>query len=217
MKGEIILYLGMADDIMGPLLMFPNVKTIFVICKFDKAFSSKKTWKSQKGDIKKVLKRGKKKCNGGYSKELNEETDVVHYLDGKSKILEEEDDENSQRWYLKFLYNGQERELIYFHHRDFSSDWPNEIQKVEAVICTGALSIADIYYKHIPLVKLFLKRCKFSFPFIGEEWNFVKHCGHRITKKFEIYDARNVAPSKLAYFTITKTLLKNIINERPCR
>ena len=53
-----VLYLGMAHDIMSPLLLVPNVKTIYSIDSFDPCFSSDKTWEGQKQDIKQVLTQG---------------------------------------------------------------------------------------------------------------------------------------------------------------
>ena len=43
-----VLYLGMADDIMSPLLLLPDISTIYVIDMFDRYYSSDGTFNSQK-------------------------------------------------------------------------------------------------------------------------------------------------------------------------
>ena len=52
MKKENVLYCGMADDILTPLILVPNLTTLFVIDKFDSAFAKNNTWEGQKEDIK---------------------------------------------------------------------------------------------------------------------------------------------------------------------
>ena len=51
-----VLYLGMVYDIMAPLLLVPNLTTLFVIDIFDHHFSKDGTWSGQKEDIKEIKK-----------------------------------------------------------------------------------------------------------------------------------------------------------------
>src|SRR4029078_5730584 len=98
---------------------------------------------------------------------------------GKSSILEETNDNDQKRWYLKFHYDGLDRELIYFHHRNFLEVWPEEIREVESLICTGAFSISTLYGQESAIMrKMLIKRCTPIFAFYGEKWNFKHHCGH---------------------------------------
>lgn len=135
-----ILYLGMANDIMSPLLLVPDFDILYVIDKFDFHFSSdRKTFKRQKQDIKDVLIEGSDKTS--FWKIFHEEDSHIrctHYLETPSTIIDESDD--GTVWRLKFNYNDKIRELVFYHHRDFLIEWPIEIQNISHIMCMGALS-----------------------------------------------------------------------------
>jgi hypothetical protein len=134
-----VLYLGMADDIMAPLLLVPELTTLFVIDKFDHHFSKDKTWKGQKEDIKEILINGSDM--NSHTRQVNikcYDYDTIHYLDGKSTIVEDID--NGSVWKLKFKYKNFERRLIYYHHRDFLIKWPKDIIDIKHIMMMGAFS-----------------------------------------------------------------------------
>src|SRR5437762_9108983 len=108
-----VLYLGMAGDIMLPLLVVENLTTLFVIDKFDPCYSKDKTWKGLKEDIKDVLSNGSDE--NSRSRKIHVEdhwNKSIHYLETKSIITLDVDD--GSVWRLKFIYNRKERELIYY-------------------------------------------------------------------------------------------------------
>ena len=86
-----MLYLGMAGDIMAPLLLNPNVKTIYVISKFMSHFSSKGTWTSQKDDIRQILVNGND--NNTYSRDIYIEDSLTSLF-----IIS-----NQNQYYLKIM------------------------------------------------------------------------------------------------------------------
>lgn len=128
-----VLYLGMADDIMSPLLLVPNLTILYVIDKFDSYFSPDSTFDSQKNDIINALSNGSdldKRSRKIYN------DDSVHFLEGKSKIISNIDD--GKVWRLQFEYMDKIRNLIYYHHRDFLEEWPNEIMNITHVMTMGS-------------------------------------------------------------------------------
>lgn len=167
---ENIMYGGMAEDIMAPMLLVPNFDKIYVVSLFDSAFSKKGTWKSQKDDIKRILKNGndknthRKYIRDKYPDKKGEQK-VIFHLRGKSKILQEEDVDN--RWYLKFEYMDNIRKLIYFHDTNFLKDWPSEIQNITHVMFMGSFSFnvgsdidfVDMKRDYLKLFKMFKERC----------------------------------------------------------
>lgn len=135
-----VLYLGMADDIMAPLLLVPELTTLFAIDLFDPCFSIDETWEGQKEDIKQILTNGNDK-NSLFSKIRGKfyktnKTKEIYYLKSKSIIIEDIDNENV--WKLKFIYDNIERQLIYYHHQDFYETWPNEINNITHIMTMGA-------------------------------------------------------------------------------
>ena len=132
-----VLYLGMADDIMSPLLIVPDLTTLFVIDLFDKCFSKDKTWKSQKEDIKEILTNGSDINSHGRQVTIKcNDDDTIHYLKDKAKILK--DNDNGSVWKLKFKYDNIVRNLIFYHHRNFLIKWPEDIINIKHVIMIGA-------------------------------------------------------------------------------
>lgn len=135
-----VLYCGMADDIFSPLLFTPKVKTIFAIDLFDECYSSKGTWKSQKNDIKTVLRNGTNLGSRDRLRFKEEECESpAIYLKGPSTIISEKDDTKKKRWYLKFRYDDADRELVYFYKRNCLQTWPEEITEIRHLMVIGAL------------------------------------------------------------------------------
>lgn len=130
-----VLYLGMADDIMPPLLLVPDLTTLYVIDKFDKRFSPDSTFYSQKNDIFNTLSNGSD-LDKRSRKIYNDNDDSLHFLEGKSKIISNVDDGNV--WRLQFEYMNKIRNLIYYHHRDFLEEWPSEIIDIKHVMTMGS-------------------------------------------------------------------------------
>lgn len=133
----------MAYDIMAPLLIVPKVETIYVIDLFDRCFSSDRTFEGQKNDIKGFLLNGSDEHS--YSRKIHmededpetlDESDFIHHLKHKSKIINDTDD--GTVWRLKFKYGERQIDLIFYHHRDFLITWPDEIQNVGHVMTMGS-------------------------------------------------------------------------------
>jgi hypothetical protein len=134
---ERIVYCGMADDILSPILLVPTFAVLFVIDKFDMAFAREHSWEEQKKDIKQMLTEGHDEFSWHREVYLEyKKTWPITKLDAKCEILSEEDKDG--RWHLVFKYQGIKRELIYFHHRDFVSVWPEEINNIKHVMSMGA-------------------------------------------------------------------------------
>ena len=155
---ERVLYLGMAGDIMAPLLLVPNLLKLYAISKFDSAFCSGGTWESQMQDIRNYLTNGSDKGSRSYDIYTRKKRcKDYHYLEGPSTIISEEYDDTV--WRLKFLYNDQERELIYYHHRDFLTTWPQDITNISQIMGQGSV-FTDVINKTEGLTfrKMFEKR-----------------------------------------------------------
>jgi hypothetical protein len=178
-----ILYCGMANDIMSPLLLVPDTKVIYVISLFDEHFSSKGTWASQKEDIKKVLVDGNDKSKQKATIDKQGSIDYYkrdHYLHSDAKLEEEEDNPNNKRWRLKFKYLGDEKELIYYYERDATHEWPEEITNIRHLMFQGSLSADRFGIKKYAIFREMLKeRCQPNFLMYGGWWNH-KHYGFTI-------------------------------------
>ncbi len=157
-----VLYLGMAHDIMGPLLLVPDLDTLYVLNYLDKAYGS---WEEHKDRIRKVLLQGSDKNIAEsfwfknkiryqhlykHRKWIN-----VHTLEGPSEILFDTDTPDSNYftdipslisncytnsiWRLQFLYNGKVRNLIYYYNFNFELyTWPSEIKNIHYHIWNGS-------------------------------------------------------------------------------
>jgi hypothetical protein len=160
-----VLYLGMADDIMAPLLLVPDLDTLYVLNVLDKSYGS---WEDHKIRIRAILEQGGDRNlveefyldkNARKSMPRGRKWKNVHTLAGPSTILSDEDTEvsecmrgsNSQNkykycytmsvWRLDFMYNGKIRHLVYYYNYDFVQYvWPEEIQNIQHYIWNGAYS-----------------------------------------------------------------------------
>lgn len=132
----------MAYDIMTPLLLVPDLTTLYAIDLVDSKFTTNNTWKSQKKEIRQILLDGNDKNT--YTAKLRKEcdrNDKIYHLKTKSIIIEDNDNEN--KWLLKFVYNGIERNLIYYHHRNYWVEWPSEIKDITNIMTMGAKYWSD--------------------------------------------------------------------------
>lgn len=151
-----VLYLGMATDIMAPLLLVPDLDNLYVLNSTDPAYGS---WEEHTHHIRTVLTQGNDK---GFSNpyDLEENPDSrnwknVHALEGPSRIVHDEDIPDSKCltgspisdqhcythsvWKLQFMYNGKIRNLIYYYNFYFTSyAWPTDIQNIHYYIWNGA-------------------------------------------------------------------------------
>lgn len=136
-KSVKVLYCGMADDIISPLQLVPNLTHLYVIDSFDVAFSPDYTWDGQKEDILTTLKLGSDEKSHHRAVYMHYQKNVpINQLDEPCIITEEDDIDVT--WRVKFTYKGINRELIYFHHRRFDDPWPTEIKDIQHLISIGA-------------------------------------------------------------------------------
>jgi len=180
MKSKKVLYCGMADDVLSPLLLVPDLTHLYVIDEFDNAFarriSEKKsgTWETQKKDIKTMLSNGND--NDSHHLDIYREykgTWPITKLEEPCTLLEETD--SNKRWHLAFKYKGIKRELIYIHHTNFYSIWPSEINDISHVMSMGAVFIVE-------------KNGEFK----REEKDFLKMLAERTTTDCLYYDQYNL-------------------------
>lgn len=146
MKKSVILYCGMADDVLSPIIIAPKFEKLFAIDLFDAAYTPEATgrWEQQKKEILNLLEAGNDEKSWHlrvYRK--NHQNWPITKLKGKCQILQQVDD--GRRWQVTFLYMGLQRELIYFHHRNFYDPWPDEIVGVTHLMSMGAVCLRDKY------------------------------------------------------------------------
>lgn len=206
-----MLYCGMADDIMHPLLLSPNVNTIYAISRFDKAYSSRGTWESQKEDIIRTLQNGRKRCE--HDKEIHGNKIKYHNLAGKSKIIKEHDDEANKVWRVKFRYNGIVRDLVYYYERNFLVDWPGEIQNIYCVSGVGAMSTETACGKKGEIFRKMLReRCFPEFYLCVLEFSSKKW--RKYYDKIILKEGKDRKGEKNALFTINNDNFDEIFDER---
>lgn len=153
-----VLYLGMAHDIMAPLLLVPDLDNLFVLNSLDEAYG---TWKEHKMRIRKTLMQGNDKDLAETfwweEKSIPEgkEWKNVHKLAGSAKIHFDKDENVKECltgspthdkwcytlsvWKLRFTYNGKMRNLIYYYDFNFTQyPWPPEITNIHYHIWNGS-------------------------------------------------------------------------------
>lgn len=190
-----VVYLGMATDIMAPLLLVPEVTTLFVIDWLDEAFSPDGTFEGQKREIKNTLTDGNDERTRGRmiyleaEEEEREEMDDIeaylrengfwiHYLPEKAQILSEQD--NGQCWRLQFSLNRILRELVFYHERNFFDEWPSEIVNVDHVMTMGASTDNDLGEFPAMLAKMITERTKDHFVYHAL-WHLHSHAPQKRT------------------------------------
>lgn len=118
-----VLYCGMANDIISPLMMFPNLKVLFAMDSFDYAYSTQGTRKSQRNDILNMLKGAP---SDFYNNILPKEAIIKHVV-RKPKYFR-----------VRFKYNGMDRELHYFSMNYYKAKWPKMITNIDTLVNIGA-------------------------------------------------------------------------------
>lgn len=138
-----VLYVGMADDILSPMILVPDFDCIFVMNILDRAYSPDGTWKGMKKDIISTLKNAHTE-KSHHSKLVNGTSDSFRnlYANGSSEIIEEID--NGDVWIVNFKYSGKPRQLIYYYDYDFNMNWPENIRNIKHVMTFGAFSFGII-------------------------------------------------------------------------
>ncbi len=151
---EKVIYCGMADDILTPILLVPNLSKLFVIDLFDRAFAKHYTWEGQKNDILQCLKEGNNKNSHHRDVYLHYNKNTKIYSINEPCIIKNENDDG-KCWIVDFIYKGKERKLIYFHHTNFIADWDKHINGISHVMCMGA----EFPIEQPALNKMLKERC----------------------------------------------------------
>lgn len=181
-----ILYCGMADDILSPLLLVPDFTHLYVIDSFDSAFAENCTWEGQMQDIKNILLAGNDEKSHHRWVHLHYKKEwPVTSLDGPCKIISES--LTDKCWTLSFVYNGVQRELIYFFRRNFYNIWPEEINNINHFMSMGAVCIRDKADQLVeePILFKILKERTVSNCLYYDHYNFM-------------YKSNKTAPIKIA-------------------
>lgn len=237
--GRNVLYLGMADDILSPFWLIPNIENLWVIDLFDGAFCTGYTRDSQRNDIRKYI-------NDMGFKILSDNLEVTHKSDrtrdikffeeknawcietGKNKgdgyykftkkPLEIIKNDKSMEgiWTVTFQYPGQNviRQLKYFSD-NFWKEWNEEIQDLTDIVGIEAVGL-DYYEEddceHLDIMnKMFLERTREKFTL-----HLLEFLHYYFPYKIEIYEQRQCdfpTKRKIAYFPVDKSKSGNkIIN-----
>lgn len=142
MKNNNVLYCGMADDILSPLILVPDLTHLYVMDRFDLAFAKNYTIEGQINDIKEMLSIGSDE--NSYHIEIYRKYKPkwpITKLDESCTIINETLIDNC--WRLTFTYKNLKRELVYFQYKDFYSIWPEEIKNINHFMSMGAVCIKD--------------------------------------------------------------------------
>ena len=169
-----VLYCGMGDDILTPLILEPDLDNLYVIDLFDDAFSPDLTWEGQKMDIIECLLNG--------SNEFSHTRDVYFYLLEYDFWMEEnpdyknqdpltylehpcdinDDTQNSKFWKLTFTYRNKRRNLIHFYNTNFNKKWADEVKNISHLISLGTpFNLEDSFLKTM-IKERCLPDCKYS-------------------------------------------------------
>ena len=132
------VYLGMAMDVMAPLLLESGLDELFAIDLVEDGYAGVANgWDGQKNEIKRALDEGN---DANLAVARCHHNDYVarkpHHQWGRATLLPESED--NLAWRLAFMWGGRKRRLCYWHHRDFRKPWPDEMVGLGAVFCMGA-------------------------------------------------------------------------------
>lgn len=131
-----VLYCGMADDILSPLIHVPEARIFYAINLFDPAFCTGRTWESQQQDILTMLKLGHDGLSQHYIVYKDHGRNVTHLPLGPATDIETEDRDGA--WVVTFTYGGEERTLVYYNGRNYYHPWPEEITGITDLLTDGA-------------------------------------------------------------------------------
>jgi len=155
-----ILYIGMADDIISPLLLCPDFDTLFVIDIFN-GYSEDGTFENQKKLIIDTLINGYTKmipceCDPKilyYSKYIGGMATVISNTD--TNIIDTENTDDGENlveggvWTLKFEWNGKIRTMIRYEMNMNKSIWPTEIVNISHIITIGCIDWNSVVKNYI--------------------------------------------------------------------
>jgi hypothetical protein len=135
-----ILYCGMVDDVLTPFILEPDFDCLYVLDKFDSAFSPDRTLNGQRRDILKCLSQGNDKDTAHYII-MNlfsikySQTNLPH-----GQCLSVSSFEFYSRWSVSFIYNNKERKIITWQVPDYTKSkyWFNEIKDISHLVHIGA-------------------------------------------------------------------------------
>lgn len=144
-----ILYIGMADDIISPLLLCPDFDNLFVIDMFDGSCSPDGTFDGQKKSIIDTLTSGytKEKKSKWFPPTHNPITYSAYTNLGKCII--NDDVTEGDKWTLKFKAKDKIRTMIRYEMLAQKGPWPEEIKNLSQIIVIGALEFNDIVRYHV--------------------------------------------------------------------
>lgn len=125
-----VLYLGMGDDIITPLLLQPDFDVLYVIDIFV-GNNSIKTFEQMQQKIVDTLTTGI----------TLEETYQSQEIGGKAIIISKE--QSYKKWVLTFDFNGKIRKLIRYEG-DFYDTWPVEITEINHIIAINSANFDDL-------------------------------------------------------------------------
>jgi len=137
------LYCGMADDIISPFVLIPDLSILVAIDYFDSAFALYGTWEGQKEDILRSLTDGHDQNSYHYAIMLQyvEEGDnppLITKLPEPATIISE-GEMGDDLWVVQFRMENKNRVLYYYHHRNFvTQEWPEIASDISNVMCMGA-------------------------------------------------------------------------------
>ena len=177
-----VLYLGMSGDILAPLFLFPELTTIYAICR--KSSHEDQPWNEQMDDIKNILLNGNDK-DSWYYKDRENSDDII-YLKGPSKIIFDEYNEKDKRWDIRFKHNGTDRRLVYFYDRNYLDAWPAEIVNVNRLMVIASpfmMSLVD--NERHDFINMMKSHLSFPLEFYGS-WNHLEYDSYGCLEKFEL-------------------------------
>lgn len=204
-----VLYCGMADDIMLPLLLESNLDNLYVIDLFDECFSWNGTLKSQQDDIVNILKNGddsKSHSRYIYTNETRHSCfkpgielncSDIHYLEEKSEILE--DERYTNKWFLKFKYLDKIRTMTIYYQNFLEETWPDEINNVKYIITVGSWSFDTHIEEPSEIwINMLKTRTNDKFMFVALSFN------HVFENHYIIKHGKSRFGDEIAYIEIAK-------------
>lgn len=183
-----VLYIGMAYDILAVFIINPDFENLYAIDFCDSAYSCGKseitTFEAQKEEIKRILLDGH--TGNTYDYKILQKSRKPYYLEGGPvEILSESDVKST--WTLKFTYDGKERNLIYYHHKDAFTVWNQEINNIGHIIIKGSL-MWDNFLTPKMEEPIFNAEIKWiDYVKHNYEETFMKMIEERTTRKFVLY------------------------------
>lgn len=138
-----VLYLGMSDDIITPLLLFPDFDKLYIIDRSRDAFNLEDLFDG----IKEMLITGKT-LNIPFKNGDDCEHIRPTSIGGKCRIIKDRRTHNNKRWMLYFKFNGKNRKLIRYE-QDFYNNWPTCMRNINHIIAIYSVPWDCLIVDHI--------------------------------------------------------------------